>query len=260
MSEGVIADPRGAILACATLFGGGLVGLTTALAMMAYRLALGGAGPGRVHRAGRRIRGPGGLDPAGPGRWFPPQSYRFAAGGRPGHDDSGALSLVLIPPPALGLQLLREAGPALGLLQFFATLILGALLKNECDRGRLLRDLRARDVVFANAQEGVMITDATGHILAINRTFTDITGYPEGEVIGQPFDKLGSDRQEPAFYRAIWRAMAETGGWRGEVWNRRRDHLPRPDDGYPVWLTLSPVRDASGDLTQCVGVFTDITP
>ncbi|MCC7276924.1 MAG: EAL domain-containing protein [Chromatiaceae bacterium] len=262
LSEGVIADPRGAILACATLFGGGLVGLTTALAMMAYRLALGGAGAwaGVIGLAVEFAVLAALIQPA-LARWLPPQSYRLLLVGALAMTLLEPLSLVLIPPPALGLQLLREAGPALGLLQFFATLMLGALLKNECDRGRLLRDLRARDVVFANAQEGVMITDARGHIQAVNRAFTDITGYPEGEVIGQPFDKLGSDRQEPAFYRAIWRAMAETGGWRGEVWNRRReDDIPRPDDGYPVWLTLSPVRDASGDLTQCVGVFTDISP
>ncbi len=68
-------------------------------------------------------------------------------------------SLLLIPPPALGLQLFQEAGPALGLLQLFSTLLLGSLLKIQNDRTRLLRDLRARNVVFENAQEGVIITD-----------------------------------------------------------------------------------------------------
>lgn len=47
---GVIADPRGAILACACLFGGWRVGLVTLGAMVGYRLAAGGAGamPGAI--------------------------------------------------------------------------------------------------------------------------------------------------------------------------------------------------------------------
>ncbi len=262
LSEGVIADLRGAILACATLFEGGLVGLTTALAMMAYRLVLGGAGAwAGVIGLALEIAALLALTRPALTRLLPPRSYRLLLAGALAMTILEPLSLGLIPPPALGLRFLREAGPALGLLQFFSTLVLGALLKNQSERSRLLHELRARDVVFANAQEGVMITDALGHIQAVNRAFTDITGYPEQDVIGQAFDKLGCERQEPAFYRAIWRAMAETGGWRGEVWNRRRDdELRRPEPCYPIWLTLSPVRDESGDLTQCVGVFTDITP
>jgi diguanylate cyclase (GGDEF)-like protein/PAS domain S-box-containing protein len=256
LSAGVIADPRGAILACATLFGGRLPGLTTALVMMAFRLVLGGAGAwAGVIGLAVEFAALLALTQPALARLLPPLSYPLLLAGALAMTILEPLSLVLIPPPALGLQLLREAGPALGLLQFFSTLILGALLKNQCDRGRLLRELRARDVVFANAQEGVMITDAQGRIQAVNRAFTDITGYPEQDIIGQAFDRLGSERQEPAFYRAIWRAMTETGGWRGEVWNRRRDQ-----GLYPIWLSLSPVRDESGDLTQCVGVFTDITP
>ncbi|AUB82545.1 putative bifunctional diguanylate cyclase/phosphodiesterase [Candidatus Thiodictyon syntrophicum] len=254
LMAGVIADPRGAIVVCATLFGGWVVGMTTTLAMIGYRLWLGGSGalPGAIGLAleyGALLA----LSAPPLARFLPLQSYRSLLAGSVVVTILEPWSLLLIPPPAVGLQLFREAGPALGLLQLFTTLLLGVLLKVQNDRSRLLRALRVRDVVFDNAQEGVMITDAGGRIQAVNRAFTDITGYPDQEIIGQPFDQLGSERQTPAFYRSSWEAMIATGTWRGEVWNRRYN-----GELYPVWLTLSAVRDAAGRLTQCVGVFTDI--
>jgi diguanylate cyclase (GGDEF)-like protein/PAS domain S-box-containing protein len=256
LMEGVIADPRGAILACATLFGGWIVGLTSVLAMSVFRLVLGGAGAwaGAIGLAVEYLALLVLLQPA-LSRWLPPQSYRLLLAGALAMTILEPLSLLLIPPASLGIMLFQDAGLALGLLQFFASLMLGTLLKIQHERARLLGDLRVRDVVFDNAQEGVMITDLQGRILVVNKALIGISGYPQSELIGQPFAKLGSDRQSPAFYRGIWDAMSETGGWCGEVWHHRRD-----GEDYPVWLTLSAVRDDGGGLRQCVGVFTDITP
>ena len=252
LMDGVIADPRGALLACATLFGGRLVGLVTGLAMIGFRLFLGGAGAwagaiGLAVEYGCLLLL---LQPA-LARWLPRQSYRLLLAATLAMSLLEPLSLLLIPPLELGWQLLAEAGPALGLLQFFATLLLGALLRIQHDRTRLIAELRVHQIAYDHAQEAVMITDAGGQLRTVNQAFTTITGFAPDEILGQPFTAL-SDADQPT--PDPWETMVSQGGWQGEAWHRRRT-----GERYPVWLSLSAVRDANGHLTHCVGVFFDIT-
>ena len=256
LMEGVIADPRGAILACATLYGGRVVGLVTTLSMIGFRLFLGGAGAfaGFIGLAVEYLCLLLLLQPALE-RWLPPQSYRLLLAGL-AMSLLEPLSLLLIPPWELGWQLFTGAGPPLGLLQCFATLLLGALLRIQNDRTRLIAELHAYHIAFDHAQEAVMITDGEGHLRTINQAFTAITGFAPDEILGKPLTTLAdANRQPAAFWRKPWETMVNNGGWRGEAWYRRQD-----GETYPVLLSLSGVRDASGNLTQCVGVFTDITP
>jgi diguanylate cyclase (GGDEF)-like protein len=65
---------------------------------------------------------------------------------------------------------------------------------------------------------------------------------------------LQSGRHDRSFYLSMWNALREAGCWQGEVWNRRKS-----GEIYPEWLTLSTVRDETGQPTHYVGVFTDIS-
>ena len=107
---------------------------------------------------------------------------------------------------------------------------------------------------FENMRDGVMITDACCRIQAVNRAFTEITGYAAGDVIGGSPRILASDRQSPAFYSQMWSMLRETGSWHGEIWNRRKN-----GEIYPEWMTISAVRDEQGRPTHYVGVFTDVS-
>jgi len=108
--------------------------------------------------------------------------------------------------------------------------------------------------VFTHAREGIMITDALGNIVEINDTFSSITGYSRSEVIGQNPRILRSGRQDPEFYRLMWKTLAERGHWSGEIWNRRKT-----GEIYAEALTVSAVRDAAGQVNNYVALFTDIT-
>ena len=114
--------------------------------------------------------------------------------------------------------------------------------------------LRQAATVFSSTAEGVTITALDGTVLEVNQAFTEITGYDRDEIVGQTPALLQSGRHDQAFYQAMWRALGETGQWRGEVWNRRKDGTL-----YPQLLTISAVRDDQGTPTGYVGVFTDIT-
>lgn len=114
--------------------------------------------------------------------------------------------------------------------------------------------LRQASRVFESTVEGVMVTDDSERILAVNRAFTTITGYSEAEILGQTPRQLRSGRQDTMFYTAMWASIRTTGHWQGELWNRRKN-----GEFYPQWLTISAVENGQGVVTHYVSVFSDIS-
>ena len=104
------------------------------------------------------------------------------------------------------------------------------------------------------SQQGSVVTDTQCVMLRVNQAFTRITGYSAEEVIGQHSHMLSSGRHDASFYAAMWSSIQQTGGWQGEIWNRRKD-----GNAYPEWLNISAVADAQGKVTHYVGCFTDLT-
>ncbi len=115
--------------------------------------------------------------------------------------------------------------------------------------------LRLAASVFANAHEAIIISDADNHIIEVNQTFCEITGYSRDEVIGQSPSLLKSGRQSEEFYADMWRTIGQEGYWRGEIWNRRKS-----GEIFAEQLTISTIKDPHDRVTHHVGIFSDITP
>ena len=115
-------------------------------------------------------------------------------------------------------------------------------------------ELRIAAAAF-ESQEGMIVTDAENVIIKVNQAFTNITGYTAKEAVGQtPQHLLRSDRQDTAFYTAMWDSIHHTGAWQGEIWNRRKN-----GEVYPEWLTITVVKGIDGAITHYVATLTDIT-
>jgi diguanylate cyclase (GGDEF)-like protein/PAS domain S-box-containing protein len=108
--------------------------------------------------------------------------------------------------------------------------------------------------VFARCAEAILITDRDNRIISVNRAFTEITGYLPEDVIGQNPRILSSGRQNPTFYQTMWATLQTSGHWRGEIWNRRKNGRI-----YPEWLSISMVREPSGQVSRYIAIFTDIS-
>ncbi|HZX26607.1 MAG TPA: EAL domain-containing protein [Telluria sp.] len=122
------------------------------------------------------------------------------------------------------------------------------------ERKQAEEKLRLSATVLEQIQDGVMVIDVAGRIVAINPAFTQISGYTEMEAIGQPYSMMRSERTDQVTYDALWRELGASGYWRGELWNLRKN-----GELYLEWLTVSAVRDEHGLCTHYVGVFSDIT-
>lgn len=119
---------------------------------------------------------------------------------------------------------------------------------------RRLRDLRMARLVFESAGEGVVVTDATGIILAVNPAFCEISGYREDEALGRTPAMLASGRHDHGFYRHMWESLRGLGRWSGEIINRRKS-----GEIYPEWLSIVAVEEPSRNVTRYIGLFSDIT-
>ncbi|MCK9607912.1 MAG: EAL domain-containing protein [Methylomonas sp.] len=114
--------------------------------------------------------------------------------------------------------------------------------------------LRQAAAVFDSTREGILIADLKHRIVAINRAYTEITGYSEADALGKNPNFSKSGRHDSAFYQLLWSELSATGHWQGEIWNRRKN-----GEFYPQWLTINTVYDQQGLACQYVGVFSDIS-
>jgi PAS domain S-box-containing protein len=96
-----------------------------------------------------------------------------------------------------------------------------SIFSDVTERRQTETELRLASSVFDNTTEGIVITDAQQQIIFVNRAFTQVTGYPQEEVIGQTPAVLKSGRHDQAFYTRIWESLQATGQWQGEICNRR---------------------------------------
>jgi PAS domain S-box-containing protein len=106
---------------------------------------------------------------------------------------------------------------------------------------------------FERMAEGMVITNAAGRILTINRSFNRITGYASGEVVGRHESDIRSPMQPPAFYDDIYAEVLRTGYWSGTSWCQRKDGTI-----YREWRSVSAVRDAEERITHFVSLFREM--
>jgi PAS domain S-box-containing protein len=117
------------------------------------------------------------------------------------------------------------------------------------DAGRLLLT-----TAIEQADEAVVITDTAGTIEYANPACEALTGYSRAELLGHNPRILNSGVQGEALYRALWETIASGKVWRGRLVNKRKDGTLHTLDG-----TISPVRNAQGDITNYVAVRRDMT-
>ncbi|WP_017478063.1 phosphodiesterase DibA [Pseudomonas sp. PAMC 26793] len=114
--------------------------------------------------------------------------------------------------------------------------------------------LRQAAAVFDCTREGVLVTDAQGLIVHVNRAFIEITGYQCEDVLGHRPSLFKSGRHSASFYQAMFQTLERDGEWSGEIWNRRKS-----GEIYPQWQTIRVIRDDQGQISHYVAVFSDIS-
>jgi PAS domain S-box-containing protein len=119
--------------------------------------------------------------------------------------------------------------------------------RSELERGRLIRAIE-------QVGEAVVTFDRHGRVQFCNPAFEQLTGIRSWEAVGHSLHRLGFGPVDRAVRRDILRQLVRGKGWCGRYLARRRD-----GSTYPQQATISPVRDAQGQLQNVVVVCRDVT-
>jgi PAS domain S-box-containing protein len=127
------------------------------------------------------------------------------------------------------------------------------VIRDITEEKRRLRTLRLLAHTLESVDECVSICDPGDRLLFVNRAFLRTYGYEECNLIGESIGIIRSPLNSPEVTGEILPATL-AGGWRGELWNRKRDGTD-----FPVMLNTAAVIDGNGNIEATVGVARDIT-
>ncbi|MBD1396509.1 PAS domain-containing sensor histidine kinase [Pontibacter sp. JH31] len=116
-------------------------------------------------------------------------------------------------------------------------------------------ELRKLSLVASKTNNGVIITDRDSHIEWVNEAFTTVTGYTLQEIKGRkPSEILTAPGTNPEVIRAIREQLAQG-------IPVQREFLSLRKCGERLWadLSITPVRNDSGEIIKHVYIHTDIT-
>ena len=114
--------------------------------------------------------------------------------------------------------------------------------------------LRKLSCAVEQSTDIIVITNSEGIIEYVNPAFEALSGYSRQEVIGQTPAILKSGQQPPALYRELWETIRSGDIYRSILVNRKKD-----GDLYYIDESISPIRDATGEITHFVSNGRDLT-
>ena len=127
------------------------------------------------------------------------------------------------------------------------------VIRDITEEKRLLQRLKLLADTLDSVDECVSICDPGDRLLFVNRAFLRTYGYEEFNLIGESIGIVRSPLNSPEVTGGILPATL-AGGWKGELWNRKRDGTD-----FLVMLNTAAVTDGDGNVEATVGVARDIT-
>ena len=100
----------------------------------------------------------------------------------------------------------------------------------------------------------IVISDLDANIEYVNEAFVKATGYSREEAIGQNPRILHSGKTPQATYDSMWASLTRGEVWQGKFINRRKN-----GSEYVEFVTISPVRQPDGRITNYLAIKEDIT-
>jgi PAS domain S-box-containing protein len=118
----------------------------------------------------------------------------------------------------------------------------------------LERQRQRMQAILDTAGDGIVITATDWTIEYVNPAQEQMSGFSAAEVIGQTTHIWHSGQTPRAVYDDMPSILTRGETWRGEVTHRRKDGTL-----YDVALTITPLRDDDGQVTDFVGIHRDIS-
>ncbi len=130
-------------------------------------------------------------------------------------------------------------------------------VRDETEREARKRELELKERAMDEATVGIQITDATepdNPLVYVNDGFERMTGYDAEEAVGRNPRSLRGEAADPEQAAALRGDADDEMPVSAEFRNYRADGTP-----YRVELSVTPIRDDDGTVTNYVGIQQDVT-
>lgn len=119
---------------------------------------------------------------------------------------------------------------------------------------RIADQMHIVQMALEQTTDVVMITDVSGNIEYVNPAFEATTGYSQQDALGMNPRLLNSGKQDPEFYRSMWRTLLNGENFSDVFINERKD-----GSLYYEEKTITPVRDLQQQITHFISTGKDIS-
>ena len=127
-------------------------------------------------------------------------------------------------------------------------------IQDITERKRAVEDLQKLWQAVEQSPNSIIITNLAAEIEYVNQRYQEVSGYTREEVMGRNPRIVQSGLTEKNTYTELWAAIHIGRTWKGEFFNRRKDGTE-----YIEYATISPVRQANGEITHYLSIQEDIT-
>jgi diguanylate cyclase (GGDEF)-like protein/PAS domain S-box-containing protein len=128
------------------------------------------------------------------------------------------------------------------------------VIRDITERKEVERTLYLAAQVFENSRDAIVLTDHQQHVISVNHAYSVVTGYAAADIVGQPLAQHRGGIEDEAQYLQIWAEIAVAGHWQGELVATRKN-----GERYPAWLSLTAIRDRADQVSNYMGILSDIT-
>lgn len=108
--------------------------------------------------------------------------------------------------------------------------------------------------MFEHSVDAVMVLDQKRRVSAVNKAFSQITGFEEAEALGQRDNLLLSKPPGENHYRVVFEHLQNSDSWNGEVGIRNKAGRL-----FTVNMTISVIRTHLGRVRCYIVLFSDVT-
>ncbi len=127
-------------------------------------------------------------------------------------------------------------------------------IRDNRDRKQAEQEILRLHQAVVQSPVSIIITDLEGKIIYANPKCESLTGYSLEELREHTPRIFKSGHQHPSLYRDLWDKITHGKPWYGELLNKKKN-------GTLYWesSSISPIRDAQGNIINFLGVKEDIT-
>ncbi len=129
-----------------------------------------------------------------------------------------------------------------------------AVVRDVSERHKWEGDLRKLFRAVEQSPVSIVVTKIDGTVEYVNPKFEEETDYSSPEIIGQNIRVIRSGEMPDTVYKELWKSISQGQPWSGDLLNKKKT-----GDLYWAHVTISPVRDSRGIITDFVASIEDIT-